>query len=204
MAEPFFYQLRIIIIIKTTLNTIAMTIIMIIILMGLSVVPRLTGRLRLFVSHQVGTRHLANCHPSSSSPPSTSSSWYLSLSSPSSPDIQVFWGAQPYCWQKVGNMTARLTIRMGSKGTLQGTSCDILEALGYYPLNCVILHSLCNFTRSVWFYSQCVILLTVFALFEIYVKFLLCYGDLRCFVARQFLSQIHAPLSGNCSDLKIC
>ena len=46
------------------------------------------------------------------------------------------------------------------------------------------------------------ILLTVFALFEIYVKILLCCGDLRCFVARQFLSRIYALLSGKFSSLK--
>ena len=91
------------------------------------------------------------------------------------------------------------------------TQCVILPTVCYFT-HCVILHSVCDFTRSVWFYAQCVILHTVCNFTHCAIlhtvwnicEILLCCGDLRCFVARQFLSQIYALLSVKFSGLKIC
>ena len=48
---------------------------------------------------------------------------------------------------------------------------------------------LCNFTHSVYFYTQFVILLWC--------------GDFYCFVVREFLLQIYAPLNVKFADLKM-
>ena len=60
--------------------------------------------------------------------------------------------------------------------------------------------SVCYFTNNVSFYTQCVILHTVCNLTHSVTQNI----DLRCFFARQFLSQIYAFLSVKCSGLKIC
>ena len=94
------------------------------------------------------------------------------------------------------------------------TVCNFAQSV-WFNTKHVILITVCNFTHcvipyTVWFYTQCVILhavcdfthsvCTVWNIFEI----LLCCGDLRCFVVRQFLSQIYALLIGKLSGLKIC
>ena len=58
---------------------------------------------------------------------------------------------------------------------------------------CIILHTVCNFTHSVSFYTQ----------FAPFCREVIFVRNLRCFVARRFSSQIYALLSVKFSDLKI-
>ena len=91
--------------------------------------------------------------------------------------------------------------------------CNFPHSVQFYT-ECVILHTGCNFTHIELFVTQCVSSHTVCNFTHFVQMFVnmchgnireaICVANVRCFVARYFLSYIYALLSVKFSDLKMC